>query len=246
MDKRTQKIKDKLIQSAKELLSGPRKQVEFTEDPKANKFLNDIENYPHGFVLGCIMDRQITAEVAWLMPYKVCKYVGGFSFDELKNVSISELQKLIKHRVQNMPQYFNEAIQRIDEVYDGDASRIWKGCPSSAAIVRQFLEFSGVGPKIATMAANILVRHFKIPVRDKYSIDISVDTHVRRVFKKLGLVRDQASDEEIIYTARELNPEYPGIFDLAVWEIGRNWCKPNRPQCVDCYMRDCCPSSTEN
>ncbi|MFN8524828.1 MAG: hypothetical protein U0821_17160 [Chloroflexota bacterium] len=89
--------------------------------------------------------------------------------------------------------------------------------PSSATIVRRFLQFRGAGPKIATMAANILVRDFKIPVSDRYSIDISADVHVRRVFTRLRLIGRDASDEELIYRARELNPAYPGVFDLPIW-----------------------------
>jgi endonuclease-3 len=241
MDDQQQKIIEILIGRGEKLLATPRQIVNFTKDPEANRFLNDIENYPHGFVLGCIMDRQVPAEFAWTIPYRVCQYIGDFSFDGLKKISLSKLEKLVRHRAQYMAQYFHEAIQRIENVYGGDASRIWQGCPSSATIVRRFLEFSGVGLKIATMAANILVREHKIPVSDKFSIDISVDIHVRRVFKRLGLVRNEASDEEIIYTAKELNPEYPGIFDLAVWEIGRNWCHVRKKlDCMNCYMNDCC------
>jgi len=238
-------IADRLIKKSEELWAMPFEPVKFTKDPNANTFLNAIDKYPHGFVLGCLMDRQITAEVAWLMPYKVSQHVGGFGFDRFRNVSILDLQNLIRHRAQNMPQYFHEAIQLIDNVYDGDASHIWKGSPSSATIVKRFLEFPGAGPKIASMGANILVRDFKIPVQDKYSIDISVDRHIRRVFERLGLVRDQASNEEIIYTARELNPIYPGIFDIATWDIGKLWCKANKPNCTACHMFDCCPTATK-
>jgi endonuclease III len=145
-----------------------------------------------------------------------------------------------------MADIFYAAIQMIDEKYFGDASRIWQDRPSSAGIVRRFLEFKGAGPKIATMAANILVRDFKIPVSDKYSIDISPDVHVRRSFERLGLIREGASVEELIYTARELNPDYPGVFDLAAWEIGRNWCHQRIPECSECYMNKQCPNRKIN
>ena len=42
-------------------------------------------------------------------------------------------------------------------------------------MVYRFLEFNGVGPKIASMAANILAREFKIPFADYFSIDISAE-----------------------------------------------------------------------
>jgi len=76
---------------------------------------------------------------------------------------------------------------------------------------------------------------------DYTCIDISPDTHVRRVFKRLGVISKNASNDELIYSARELNPEYPGIFDLSCWEIGRNWCKLQKPQCEDCYLHEYCP-----
>mgnify|MGYP006277562419 CR=1 FL=1 len=95
--------------------------------------------------------------------------------------------------------------------------------------------------KIATMAANILVRDFRVELTDYHYIDISVDVHLKRVFQRLGLVPQGASKFEIIYAAREMNTEHPGIFDLPVWEIGREWCKPGVPNCPDCHMRKVCP-----
>ena len=142
-----------------------------------------------------------------------------------------------------MANNFYSAVQRIAHEYSGNASAIWAARPGSATIVRRFLEFDGVGPKIATMAANILVRDFKIPVGDKFSIDISLDVQIRRVFTRLGLARQGASNEEFIYRARELYPTYPGIFDLSAWEIGRNWCKARAPNCEPCYMNLCCPTA---
>ena len=126
--------------------------------------------------------------------------------------------------------------------YQGNASLIWENKPSSSTVVYRFLEFDGVGPKIATMATNILARDFKIPLSDYYSIDISVDIHVRRVLKRLGLIPPKATTEQIIYRARSLNPEFPGLLDNPVWEIGRTWCKPTTPKCEKCYMNDLCPS----
>jgi endonuclease III len=143
-----------------------------------------------------------------------------------------------------MGTYVYSGVARIESVYAGDASRIWKGRPSSATIVRRFLEFDGAGPKIATMAANILVRDFKIPVSDKISIDISPDVHVRRVFTRLGFVEKDCSIESLVYTARELNPTYPGIFDLPAWEIGKNWCRPSVTECGACHLNNACASST--
>jgi endonuclease III len=145
-----------------------------------------------------------------------------------------------------MSRLLHAAVQRISKEYAGDASRIWADRPSSAEVVYRFLEFDGVGPKIATMAANILARDFKVPFSDFCSIDISADVHVRRVFGRLGLCPPDASVEQLVFKARGLHPEFPGIMDLPSWEIGRLWCRPNAPLCSACYMQDLCPSAASS
>lgn len=133
-----------------------------------------------------------------------------------------------------MAKTFHATIHKILDDFSGDASRIWSGNPSSAAVVYRLLQFDGCGIKIATMAVNILARQFKIPFSDYYSIDISPDVQVFRVMKRTGLVSSTADRESIIYKARELNPEFPGIIDFSCWEIGRNYCRPQNPKCGDC------------
>ena len=87
--------------------------------------------------------------------------------------------------------------------------------------MRRVLEFDGVGPKIATMAVNLLVRQVKVPMTDLSAIDISADSQVMKYFQTEGLLRKAAKKEELIYLAREINPEYPGLLDLLAWEGGR-------------------------
>ena len=84
------------------------------------------------------------------------------------------------------------------------------------------------------MAANILVRDLRIEVSDRYSIDVSVDVHVRRVLSRMGFVPKGESDEYITYRAREMYPEYPGVFDLVLWDLGRTQCRPQNPACTSC------------
>lgn len=246
------KITERLVEQGQKLFEAKKGLVKFTELPKANRLLNDLQNYPHAFVLASIMDRQIRAELAWLIPFRVSERLGGFYFSDLASLSVGKIRKLMQrpkplHRFpEEMSNNFYQAIQRIKDCYGGDASRIWAGRPSSAAVVYRFLQFRGVGPKIATMATNILARDFKIPLGDYYSIDISADVHVRRVFYRLGLTAKDVTGEELIYKARAIHPEFQGLMDLPAWEIGRNWCKPNKPKCDECYMNKLCPSSASS
>ena len=234
-----------LVRRGEDLFNASPCFVVFTKNRAADELLNDLTNHPHAFVLACVMDRQIKAERAWAIPYRLAQELGGFSFNRLLSVSAEEFRRLFVSRALHrfpeiMSQNLHRAIKHINSAYGGQAARIWQDQPSSAEVVFRFLQFPGVGPKIATMATNILARDFKVPLADHYSIDISADVQVRRVFWRLGLVGEDASAEAVIYRARALHPQFPGLMDFPAWEIGREWCRPTVPQCGSCYMRHVC------
>lgn len=241
-----QKIVETLIEKGNEILKEPYKKIDFTKNQEADDLLNNFQEFPHAFVLACVMDRQIKAERAWLIPYEISKEIGGFEFSMLLELNLEQIKEIFKrrslHRFNDMmAKNFYLAIQKIHNKYNDNASNIWKDLPGSATIVRRFLEFDGVGVKIGTMATNILAREFKIPMKEYFCIDISADVQVKRVFIRAGFIPKEATNDELIYCARELNPEYPGIFDLSAWRIGRGWCRPKSPVCQNCYLTDYCP-----
>lgn len=242
------KIASILINRGNELIKQPYQKIKFTQNPEGDDLLNNLGQFPHAFVLASIMDRQYKAERAWSIPHRISQRIGGFEFERLLSIDKDQIttifieEKLHRFNI-DFAKYFYLAIQHIHKKYDNDASRIWINNPKSATVVRRFLEFDGVGIKIATMASNILARDFKIPMQDKICIDISPDVHVRRVFKRLGFISDTENMDELIYCAKELYPEYPGIFDYSAWEIGRTWCKATNPSCNGCYLNDYCPKN---
>jgi endonuclease III len=217
----------------------------FSKDENADKLIKDIKNTPHAFVLGCLMDRQIPFERAWEIPYKIFTLLGTKEIAELSKKTLNDYKAIFEnnklHRFNDkMSEIFYYAVQDIKNKYDSDASKIWEKSPSSAAVVYRFLNFKGCGIKIATMAANILVRDFHIKLSDYNAIDISPDVHIRRVMARMGYVPQGASIEMVIYKARELNPEFPGIIDISCWDIGRQWCRPQNPDCGNCEVSSQC------
>ena len=241
-----EKIRNCLIKHGRHLFEAKKCFREFTGNHKADSLLNDLKRYSHAYVIACVMDRQMPAEKAWYIPYRLAMKLGDFRFSTLVSLSLDRVCDLMRrpealHRFPDeMAKNLYEAVQIIAKSYSGSAKKIWEGQPSSAEVVYRFLQFRGVGQKIATMAANILAREFKVQFSDYYSVDVSADVHIRRVFRRLGLVSQGASTEEFIYKARVLNPEFPGLLDSPSWEIGRNWCKPKHPRCGECYMNELC------
>jgi len=236
-----------LVQRGWEIFNSPRVRIEYTHNQEADIFLNDLVNYPHALVFACIMDRQIPAERAWLIPFLLKQKLNHFSMDRLCALSLEQIVQLMTvpaplHRFPVlMAKNLYSAIHIIAAVYNSDACQIWAGRPSSALVFYRFFEFAGVGPKIASMATNILAREHKIPFSDYYFVDISADTHVRRVFFRLGFTPQDASAEHVIYKARSLYPDFPGLIDLPCFEIGKKWCRPKNPLCSLCYMKEVCP-----
>lgn len=223
----------------------------FLNNEKDDKDLNDLENLPHLFVLACIMDRQMSSEKAWQIPLIVGDYLGGRTFDkfakateeEIKNIFTSK--KIHRFYKKQFP-IFYQAIQTIKNKYESDASKIWAKDSSCAEVMNRFLDFEGVGIKIAAMAVNILIRKYKIELKDKVFTSIAPDTHVRRIFKRLGCfekidnINSNKFGLQIINYTRVLNPEYPGEIDSYLWNLGRDVCLSDKPKCYQCELESVC------
>ncbi len=251
-------LEEMLLREAKKMQETKPKNngiIAFTKVPESDKLLCDLKNYPHAFLLSCIGDKQMDSTAAWLIPFKLKELIGDFTIETLYKMSLEQFQTLFNneklHRYNNqIPREYYSAIHKIVDEYNGDASNIWKGNPSSATVIRRLLEFDGVGVKIATMTTNILSRDFGVSFSDRYAIDISVDTHIRRVFKRMNLINSNIKNKEkelIIYKAREISPEYPGILDAFIWNFGREVCvDKGKPKCDQCIFKDQCPKNIES
>ena len=101
----------------------------------------------------------------------------------------------------------------------------------------ELVKLRGVGRKTASV---VLAEAFDIPA-------IAVDTHVRRVSNRLGLV--SSSDPVKIETAlKALHPEKDWeAVSMRFIQFGRDVCDARKPACVGCPLADRCvyPDKTE-
>lgn len=220
------------VQYTNKIISLAQKRYDSCLNKTLNQYEKDQMDYPHLFVLGCVMDSQIDYTRAWKIPFIVADELKSKDFNAFEKKSKTWYFKLFKsknlHRFNDtMAAAFYSAIQRIKKVYNGDAAKIWNDNPTSGELICRFLEFDRVGIKIATMAANILSRDYGIKIKDKYAIDISPDVHVKRLMYRLGLISEIADVKfssidasKITYAARSINPTFPGLLDLIFWEVG--------------------------
>jgi endonuclease III len=240
-------IVQSLVRMGTEFLRGPRGPIKFSPKPRVNEVLNDIEANPHLFVLGIQMDRGIESALAWEVPFRVREELGlkSFDFAEFRKPSIEDLVKVFigtgLHRYPaKMARIFFNTLEHIEQDYDGEAQRIWNDKPSSATLIKRFLQFDGMVLRMAAKAANSLFRDFKVHLSDSTSLDVAPEYFVRRVFQRTGFISRHSSDEELIYLARELHLKYPGVFDKPCLEITRAVCWPERPKCRECRLNRAC------
>jgi len=95
----------------------------------------------------------------------------------------------------------------------------------------QLVQLAGVGRKTASV---VLAEVWGIPA-------IAVDTHVKRVAKRLGLT-SHVDPEKVERDLKLLYPQDRWVeISMTVILFGRETCDAKKPRCWDCPLRDRCP-----
>lgn len=227
----------------------------YTNNRPAEAFVRRNDN---AFLLGVIFDQGIPYEKAWEAPYLLKRRLGHFSMRRLAGSPIPEIRRALRGATEGealqrfttkVAWWLRAAARKLIKDYRGDAGNIWQDCWTAGEVIERLDDFPGIGQKKAHMAARILheerAPHEFVRWQD---INVAVDIHVRRVFKRTGLV-ESAVTSEILAEAARLHPRYPGALDVPAWSIGQGWCGPKRADCggrqrsdgQPCPLRRVCP-----
>lgn len=72
---------------------------------------------------------------------------------------------------------------------------------------------------------------------------IVVDTHVKRISRKLGLAKSE-DPEKIEYELMKVLPKDHWIlWNIHIITLGRTICVARKPKCGECFLREYCPST---
>ena len=72
---------------------------------------------------------------------------------------------------------------------------------------------------------------------------IVVDTHVKRISKKLGLTENE-DPEKVEYDLMNVLPkEHWILWNIQIITLGRTICVARSPKCEECFLREHCPSA---
>lgn len=99
--------------------------------------------------------------------------------------------------------------------------------------LKELTALAGVGRK----TANVIRGN----IYDEPSI--VVDTHVKRISKKLGLTENE-DPEKVEFDLMEVLPRNHWIlWNIQIITLGRTICTARSPKCGECFLRDFCPSA---
>ncbi len=103
--------------------------------------------------------------------------------------------------------------------------------------IKDLIGLAGVGRKTANVIRGNI---YHIP-------SIVVDTHVKRISRKLGLAVSE-DPEKIEYELMEVLPrDHWILWNIHIITLGRTICTARKPKCEECFLRQFCPeySGTE-
>jgi len=178
---------------------------------------------PYKILVGSILSTRTKDETT----AKACKklFEKADNLKDLQNLSAQEIETLIfpvgfyREKAKNLKQ--------IPQIIDGK----FKGVIPQT--IDELLELPGVGRKVANL---IVAVAFKKPA-------ICVDTHVHRIFNRLGCIKTKNPLETEMALRKKLPEKYwLGINGYMV-SYGQNICRPTSPKCEICNIANFCPKN---
>lgn len=142
--------------------------------------------------------------------------------EDLLNIDLEELQRLIYPVgfYKNKARQLKTLAKQLIEDFGGEV-------PNK---LEDLLKLKGVGRKVANI---VLSEGFGKPA-------IAVDTHVHRISNRWGLVKTKTPEETEKALMDILPVEYWRDFNRFLVAFGQTICKPVKPRCKACPVKDWC------
>jgi len=144
------------------------------------------------------------------------------SLEKFANVDLKELENDIRPTgfFHNKAKNIIACAQRLIEVYGGEV-------PSE---LDDLLTLAGVGRKTANVIRGNI---YNQP-------SIVVDTHVKRISKRLGFTKEDDPEKIEYELMRKLPKDHWILYNIQIISFGRNICFARGPKCNECFLYDLC------
>ena len=105
-------------------------------------------------------------------------------------------------------------------------------CGEVPGDLKDLLTLAGVGRKTANVIRGNI---YNEP-------SIVVDTHVKRISKRLGFTKEDDPEKIEYELMRKLPREHWILYNIQIISFGRNICFARSPKCNECFLKDLCKS----
>lgn len=179
--------------------------------------LMDTFNDPYLVMIACILSLRTNDKTTYPATLRMLEL--GKTPQELAKVDVETLEKAIYP----VGFYKNKAKQIIE------ISKFL--CENEMPnTIEGMCKFNGVGRKTANL---VMARGFNKPA-------ICVDVHVHRIFNRLGYVKTNTPDETEMALRKKLPEKFWIDINTLIVTFGQNICKPQRPLCDNCPIKEYC------
>ena len=182
--------------------------------------LMDSFKEPYLVLIACILSLRTNDRTTYPATLRMLKLAK--TPDEMMKVSVEDLEKAIYPVgfYKNKAGQIIELSKKLVEEYDGKVP-----CD-----IEELCKFKGVGRKTANL---VLSEGFNEPA-------ICVDVHVHRIFNRLGYLKTNTPEETEFELRKKLPKKYWIPINSLLVTHGQNVCKPIKPNCSLCPIREYC------
>ena len=191
-------------------------------DQPKSEFVKLMDSFkdPYLVLIACILSLRTNDKTTYPATLRMLEI--GKTPEDFANCDVKRLEQAIYP----VGFYANKACQIVElskKLVDEYNSQVPKS-------IEEMIKFKGVGRKTANL---VMSEGFNEPA-------ICVDVHVHRIFNRLGYLKTK-SPEETEFVLREKLPvkHWIDINTLLVTH-GQNVCKPLKPLCESCPIKDYC------
>ena len=187
-----------------------------------SEFVNLMEEFrnPYLVLIACILSLRTNDKTTYPATLRMLELAK--TPQEMMNISEDDLANAIYP----VGFYKNKAKQII-ELSKTIVEKLNGKVPDT---IENLSKFNGVGRKTANL---VLANGFGIPA-------ICVDVHVHRIFNRIGYVTTKTPDETEFALREKLPQKYWLDINTLIVTHGQNVCKPTKPKCDECPIREFC------
>jgi endonuclease-3 len=205
--------------------------IQFFGIPKKNKKNPD----PIDMLIGTILSQNTNDKNSY-RAYQNLKQKYK-TWDEVAKLSPSRIERIIK--VAGLGKQKSKAINNVLKGLKKRNSEIkltFSAKQDDKNVIDELIKFDGVGVKTASCVLLFSMNRNVCPV----------DTHVHRTLNRIGLVNTKTPDKTFNEIFGQIPDDAAHSFHTNLIRLGREICKPTKPNCTICPLEKCCDYNFKN